>query len=289
MKKITTICFSFLLLSYYGTFSQNLATNLNSVNLSEVNLDNVSIDNEIINDNSLETYSGSFFIEGGQLVFKSNDCTLNASGVLLKSISGKVFKSKKWIKKVKKEPNKELEYVLIKGIAVSNSPVIFVKKVTKPLKNTKTWSGGSSYLYLTAAQELYQKTISLRENYNLFSVAIEEVDDPALGKITEYTLYDTKCNKISPDQIKKMSDKELNGLNNSLKIGGGLILKQAALTGLAALSTQEIATASMFDKVLMGKDAVTAGVFQAAIIAQLPKIVSNLKKSKKYIEQLKAE
>ena len=86
-----------------------------------------------------------------------------------------------------------------------------------------------------------------------------------------------------------MSDKELNGLNNSLKIGGGLLLKQAALTGLAALSTKEIATASPFQKITMGKDAITAGVFQAAIIAQLPKIVNNLKESKKYIEQLKAE
>jgi hypothetical protein len=262
---------------------------LTSINLSEVRLDDVSLDNEIINDNSLETYSGSFVIEEGKLIFKSNDCTLNSSGMLLKSINGKNFNTKKWVKKVKKESNKELEYILIKGIKASNSPVIFVKKVTKPLKNAKTWSGGSSYLYLTAAQELYQKTIRLRENYDLFSVAIEEVDDPELGKITEYTLYDSKCNKIAPEQIKKMSDKELNGLNNSLKIGGGLLLKQAALTGLAVLSTKEIATASTFQKITMGKDAVTAGVFQAAIIAQLPKIVNNLKESKKYIEQLKAE
>ncbi|QNM86291.1 hypothetical protein H9W90_03990 [Polaribacter pectinis] len=289
MKKITKICLGILLFSCLTIVGQNFTSNLSAVDLSTVDLNSVNVNDEIIDDNSIETYSGSFIIQDGNLVFKSDDCTLKGSGMLLKSISGKSFKTKKWIKKVKKEPNKEMQYVLIKGVKSSNSPVIFVKKVTKPLKKAKSWSGGSSYLYLTAAQELYKKTIELRENYDLFSVDIEEVDDPVLGKITEYTLYDSKCNKMSPDDIKKMSDKELNSVNNSLKIGGGLLLKQAALTGLAALSTQEIATASMFQKVTMGKDAITAGVFQAAIIAQLPKIVSNLKESKKYIDQLKAE
>ncbi len=289
MKKLTFICLSFLLFNFQAALSQNTATNLNAVNLSEVNLDDVNIDSDIINDNSIQTYSGSFVNEGGKLVFKPNDCALNPTGLLLKSLNGKKFKAKKWLKKVKKTPKKELEYVLIKGVKAPNSPVIFVKKVTKPLKKAKSWSGGNSYLYLTAAQELYQKTIELRENYNLFSVDIKEVEDPTLGTITEYTLYDSKCNKLTPEQVKKMSNKELDGLNNSLKIGGGLLLKQAALTGLAALSTQEITTAGTFDKILMGKDAVTAGVFQAAIIAQLPKIIKNLKESKKYIDQLRAE
>ncbi|TXD48147.1 MULTISPECIES: hypothetical protein [unclassified Polaribacter] len=192
-------------------------------------------------------------------------------------------------KKVENSKNNELNYILIKGVKAQNSPVIFVKKITKPLKKAKYWSGGSSYLYLSAAQELYKNTIELRETYNLFSVDINEIDDPALGKITAYTLYDAKCNKMSSDQIKNLGSKELNDVNNSLKIGGDLLLKQAALTALAALSTQEITMANMMDKVLMGKDAITAGVFQAAIIAQLPKIVNNLKASKEYIEQLKAE
>ena len=289
MKKITTICLAFLLLSYYGTSSQNKTANLNSVNLSEVNLENISLNSNFINDNSIETYSGSFVIEGEKLIFKADDCSLNSSGLLLKNLSGKKFKAKKWLKLVKKSQNKKLNYILIKGIKSPNSPVIFVKKVTKPLKKPRTWSSGNSYLYLTAAQKLYKKTIELREKHSLFSVDIQEIEDPSLGKITEYTLYDSKCNKLSPDQIKRMSDKELNSLNNSLTIGGGLLLKQAALTGLAALSTQEIATASMLDKIVMGKDALTAGVFQTAIIAQLPKIISNLKESKKYIDQLKAE
>ncbi|MEE9409052.1 MAG: hypothetical protein V3V28_13370 [Polaribacter sp.] len=289
MKTIKTFCIGLLLFSSLTITSQNFTSSLSSVDLSTVNLNNVNVNDEIINDNSIETYSGSFVIQNGNLVFKSNDCTLKASGLLLKSINGKKFRTKKWMKKVKKSPNKELEYILIKGVKSPSSPVIFVKKVSKPLKKAKSWSGGNSYLYLTAAQELYQKTIQLRENYNLFSVAIEEVEDPVLGKITEYTLYDSKCNRMSPEDIKKMSSKELNSVNNSLKIGGGLLLKQTALTALAALSTQEIATASIFDKITMGKDAITAGVFQAAIIAQLPKIISNLKESKKYIDQLKSE
>jgi hypothetical protein len=287
MKKLTVLFLGLLFLSTYNALAQNVASNL--INLDDVNLENINIENEIINDNSIETYSGSLVIQNGQLVFKSNDCTLKNSGILLKSISGKKFKSKKWIKKVKKAKTNELNYILIEGVKAQNSPVIFVKKVTKPLKQAKYWSGGSSYLYLSAAQELYTKTIELREEYNLFSVDINEIDDPTLGKITEYTLYDTKCNKMTPDQIKNLGDKELNSVNNSLKIGGGLLLKQAALTALAALSTQEIATASMLDKVLMGKDAITAGVFQTAIIAQLPKIVNNLKASKQYIEQLQSE
>lgn len=289
MKKLTIICLGIFFLSTYSISCQSTKTSLASVNLSEVNLNDVNIDKSIINDNSIETFSGSFINEGGKLIFKPNDCSLNPSGLLLKNFSGKNFKAKKWLKKVKKTNNKQLNYILVKGVKAPNDPVIFVKKVTKPLKKAKTWSNGNSYLYLTAAQELYQKTIELRENYNLFSVDIKEVDDPELGSITEYTLYDSKCNKIAPEDIKKMTEKDLDGLNNSLKIGGGLLLKQAALTGLAALSTQEIAAASMFDKITMGKDAVTAGIFQAAIIAQLPKIVKNLKESKKYIEQLKAE
>lgn len=288
MKKITNICLGILMLTCFVTTAQS-TTALNAVDLNTVNLNSVNVNDEFIDDNSLETYSGILVIMDGKLVFKPNDCTLKGFGVLLKSISSKKFKTKKWIKRVKKAPNKKLKNVLIKGVKASNSPVIFVEKVTKPLKKVKTWSSGNSYLYLTTAQELYEKTIDLRENYNLFSVDIQEVDDPALGKITEYTLYDAKCNKMSPDDIKKMSNSELDNLNNSLKIGGGLLLKQAALTGLAALSTKEIATASAFGKVTMGKDAVTAGVFQAAIIAQLPKIVNNLKDSKKYIEQLRSE
>jgi hypothetical protein len=214
---------------------------------------------------------------------------MNGQGMLLKDLDGGDFKSKKWLKEVEKSDNKIVDQVIVIGIKAPNEPVIFVKKATIPLKTVKTWSSGTASLYLGAAQELYQNTIKLREDYNLFSVSIEEVEDATLGKITEYTLYDNKCNKLSPDEIKKMSDKELNGLNNSLKIGGGLLLKQAALTGLAALSTNEIASAGMLDKIMMGKDAGTAGIFQAAIVAQLPKIVKNLEASKKYIEQLRGE
>lgn len=289
MKKFTIICFGILLLSCAETKAQNQSTDLNLVDLNKINLQAVNLNSEILNDNSIETYSGSFVNKNGKLVFISKDCTLKASGILLKKISGKSFKTKKWLKKVKKAPNKVLENILIQGIKAPNSPVIFVKKVTKPLKKAKTWSSGSSYLYLTAAQDLYKKTIDLRENYNLFSVSIDEVDDPVLGKLTEYTLYDSKCKKLSPEDIKKISNTELDGLNNSLKIGGGLILKQAALTALAALSTQEILTAGYAQKLLKGKDALTAGVFQTAIIAQLPKIIKNLKESKKYIDQLQAE
>lgn len=248
-----------------------------------------NLEEEFINDNSLENFSGEFKIQDGQLVFMANDCSMRDTGMLLKDIDGGDFKSKKWIKEVQKSENKVVDQVLIVGIKSPSEPVIFVKKATIPLKTVKTWSSGTASLYLTSAQELYQNTIKLREDFNIFSVSIDEVEDPTLGKITEYTLYDTKCNKLSPDEIKKMSDKELDGLNNALKIGGGLLLKQAALTGLAALSTKEIASAGMLDKALMGKDAMSAGVFQAAIIAQLPKIVKNLEESKKYIEQLKGE
>lgn len=258
-------------------------------NLSSVNLNEVKLDKDFIDDNSLEGFSGVFKIQENKLVFEPDDCALMGSTMLLKDINGKKFKSKKWLKKIKKTKNKELNQVSITGVKAPNAPVIFVKKSSIPLKSVKTWSNGNASLYLSAAQELYQKTIDLRENYKLFSVSINEVEDPELGNITEYTLYDSKCKKLSPDEIKKMSDKELNGLNNSLKIGGGLLLKQAALTGLAALSTNEIASASMLDKVLMGKDMATAGIFQTAIIAQLPKIMKNLESSKKYIDQLRSE
>ncbi|NCT10351.1 MAG: hypothetical protein GW772_09785 [Flavobacteriia bacterium] len=258
-------------------------------NLSEINLNEVNLDKEFINDNSLENFSGEFKIQDGQLVFIPNDCSMRDTGMLLKDLDGGDFKTKKWLKKIEKSENKTVNQVLIVGVKSPDAPVIFVKKANIPLKSVKTWSSGSASLYLTSAQELYQSTIKLREDFNLFSVSIEEVEDATLGKITEYTLYDSKCNKLSPDEIKKMSDKELNGLNNSLKIGGDLLLKQAALTGLAALSTNEIANAGMFDKALMGKDALSAGIFQAAIIAQLPKIVKNLEASKKYIEQLRGE
>ncbi|WP_299017102.1 hypothetical protein [uncultured Polaribacter sp.] len=289
MKKITTFCFAILLFTFFGLKAQDLAKNLNNVNLDKVNLNKVNLDSEIIDDNSLDTYSGSFINRNGKLIFITKDCTLNSSGILLKNLSGKKLNAKKWLKKIKKSPKKELQNVIIKGIASPNAPVIFVKKISKPLKKVKSWSSGDSYLYLIAAQELYTKTIELRENYNLFSVAIEEIEDPSLGTITEYTLFDSKCNRMSPEDIKKMSNKELNKLNNSLKIGGGLLLKQAALTGLAALSTNEIASADYLTKLTAGKDAITAGIFQAAIIGQLPKIMKNLKESKKYIEQLKAE
>jgi hypothetical protein len=261
----------------------------NNLNLSNVNLNEVNLNGEFLDDNSLQSYSGEFIIQEGQLVFMPNDCSMNGAGMLLKDLNGGDFKTKKWLKEVESSENKIVNQVLISGVKAQNAPVIFVKKATIPLKPKKTWSSGTASLYLSAAQELYQNTIKLREDYNLFSVSIEEVEDATLGKITEYTLYDAKCNKLSPDEIKKMGDKELSGLNNSLKIGGGLLLKQAALTALAALSTNEILNAGMMDKILMGKDAGTAGIFQAAIVAQLPKIVKNLEASKKYIEQLRGE
>lgn len=276
----------FISIAYFFTGTVLLAQ---STTLSEINLKEVNLDKEIINDNSLENFSGVFKIQDGQLIFMPDDCSMRDSGMLLKDIDGGDFKSKKWIKEVQKSENQTVNQVLIVGVKAPNTPVIFVKKATIPLKSVKTWSSGTASLYLTSAQELYQNTIKLREDFDLFSVSIDEVEDPALGKITEYTLFDSKCNKLSPDEIKKMSEKELDGLNNALKIGGGLLLKQAALTGLAALSTKEIASAGMLDKALMGKDAMSAGIFQAAIIAQLPKIVKNLEESKKYIEQLKGE
>ncbi|PQJ74555.1 hypothetical protein [Polaribacter gangjinensis] len=276
----------FISITYFFAGSILLAQN---ANLTAINLKEVNLGKEFINDNSLENFSGEFKILDGQLVFMPDDCSMRNSGMLLKDIDGGDFKSKKWIKQVQKSENKIVDQVLIVGVKAPDAPVIFVKKATIPLKSAKTWSSGSASLYLTSAQELYQNTIKLREDFDIFSVSIDEVEDPTLGKITEYTLFDSKCNKLSPDEIKKMSDKELDGLNNALKIGGDLLLKQAALTGLAALSTKEIASAGMLDKALMGKDAMTAGIFQAAIIAQLPKIVKNLEESKKYIEQLKGE
>lgn len=281
MKKLL-----FITIAYF--FASNLML-AQTKNLSEINLNEVNLEREFLNDNSLENFSGEFIIKDGQLVFMPDDCSLKGSGVLLKDLNGGDFKTKKWLKEIGKSDDKMVDQVLIVGVKAPDVPVIFVKKVTIPLKSVKTWSSGTASLYLASAQELYQSTIKLREDYDLFSVLTEEVEDPTLGKITEYTLYDAKCNKLSPDEIKKMSDKELNGLNNSLKIGGDLLLKQAALTGLAALTTSEIASAGMLNKALMGKDAITAGVFQTAIIAQLPKIVKNLEESKKYIEQLRGE
>jgi len=285
-KKISLLLFTVFTTSLVA---QIQTTSLASVDVSSVQLDKVNVNDEIIDDNAIQSYTGSFVIKNGNLVFIPDDCTLNKTGVLLKDLSGKKFKAKKWLKRVKKSPNKRLDFITIKGVSSSNHPVIFSKKVTKPLKKAKIWSSGTSSAYLIAAQELYQHTIELRNKYNYFSVSVNEVDDPTLGKITEYSLFDSKCKKLTPEEIKNLSDKDLDGLNNSIKIGGDLLLKQAALTLLATQSTSEIASASIFDKIPMGKDAATAGVFQAAIVAQLPKIVSNLKESKKYIEQLRAE
>lgn len=249
----------------------------------------IDFENEVVDDNSITNFSGRLIIANNELYFQPNSCAYRNENFLLSGLNGKKFKHKKWIKRVKKSQHKYIDNVVLKGVKSSKNPVILVKKASKPLKKRKTWSSGQSALYLQAAQELYQRTIALREEYKVFSVNIEEVEDPVLGKVTEYSIYDKSCNKLTPEQIKNISDKDLNGLNSAVKIGGGLLLKQAALTGLAALSTNEIATCSYFEKIQCTKDAVTAAVFQTAIVAQLPKIVKNLKEAKKHIEQLKSE
>ncbi|TXD48148.1 MULTISPECIES: hypothetical protein [unclassified Polaribacter] len=99
MRNFKLLYITLLFVGTYTSIAQEIATNLHTINLNDVNLKNVNIDNETINDNSIETYSGSLIVENGKLVFKSTDCTLNESGILLKSISRKKLKSKRWIKK----------------------------------------------------------------------------------------------------------------------------------------------------------------------------------------------
>lgn len=246
--------------------------------------------NEIIDDNAMIDFSGEMVISDGELLFTSDNCAYKDQKYKLKGFNRKKFNHKRWKRIVNKAEDKILKNVLIKGLVSEDGTAVLVKKITRPLKKPKIVFGSSaSGLYLKAAVELYEKTIELREKYKVFSVDIKEVEDPELGKVTEYSIYDSKCKKLTPEEIKNISDKDLDGLNNAVKIGGGLLLKQAALTGLAALSTKEIANANPLLKAAYGRNAGAAGIRQVAIIAQLPKIVKNLKESKEHIEKLRAE
>ena len=96
----------------------------------------------------------------------------------------------------------------------------------------------------------------------------------------EWENFTKHFDKVHSDFIVSLKETHPSITNNEIKLCAYLRMN---------LSTKEIASAGMLDKALMGKDAMTAGIFQAAIIAQLPKIVKNLEESKKYIEQLKGE
>lgn len=248
----------------------------------------INFDDLIINSNTTADFSGNLILKGKQIIFKSNDCLLSTNEIALKSFENKEFKGKKLLKKLKKNKG-VLRNAVIKGILSDDKKSIAVKKVNSPLNNPRIWSEGVSSLYLAAATVLYQKTIDLRENYKVFSISVEEVEDASLGSVTEYSIYNQKCKKLSPDEIKNISEKELSALNASVEIGGGLLIKQAALLELAKQSAQELKQLGALKKIAPGKDAATATVFQAAIIGQLPKTVKNLQASKKYIEQLQAE
>lgn len=265
MKKIV---FTFLLLT---------------IHFSIVAQDDVNLDDLIISSNETEDFSGDLILEEKRLHFVSNNCFLKNNTISLEN-----FNSKKIKKKLRKSNNR-INNVVVKGIISNDKNSISVEKINSPLKNPKKWSDGYSSLYVDAAVSLYHSTIELREKYKVFSISAEEVEDATLGTVTEYKIYDKKCRQLSPQEIKSITSEELSALNSSIKIGGDLLIKQAALLALANQSKAEIERLNMLKKVGATKDAVTAGVFQTAIVAQLPKIINNLKASKQYIEQLQSE
>ncbi len=248
----------------------------------------INLDDLIISTNEIEHFSGQLSLKENQVFFESSDCFLKGNTLSLEVNNNGKLKLKKWQRKLR-ENNGFLKNVVVKGVLSQDKSLITVDKIDKPLNTPKRWSKGTSGLYLDSAVELYRKTIDLRENYRVFSISVEEVEDPNLGSVTEYTIYDKKCNKLGPEEIKKISSEELSALNASIKLGGKLLIKQALLIELSDQSSEEIKRLSTFNKITPTKDAATAGIFHGAILAQLPKIIKNLRASKQYIEQLQSE
>jgi hypothetical protein len=250
--------------------------------------DDINYSDLIINSNIAENYIGNLTLENNEIFLKSKDCFLS-NPILLTNSGNNSFNSKKWIKKLKRN-NGLIKNVILKGLLSDDKLKIDVIALGVPLDKSKRWTNNTvSGLYLDSAMSLYKEIINLRENYIVYSIAVEEVEDPELGSVTEYYIFDKNCNSLTREEIKSISQKDLGELNEAILKAGDLIVKQTALLALADKSVEEIKAGNTLEKIALGKDSATAAIYQAAILAELPQIANNLEATRKYIKQLQSE
>jgi len=248
---------------------------------SEVDVD----DDLVIDESNFSEFKGNLFIKDNIIYFSATDCALISKGNIKLNFEEKYEKKIK--KKISKNDNK-LEQVSLVGLYKNES--INVKKVKTSYKEPTKNSGAQNVdLYVNKVFETYKEMKANIDEANYLTVVSNEINDPDLGMVTSNVYYNSECKVLTQQEVLELRPKALSSLTKSLEYLTTLLAKQAELTLLSNNASTELANLTGLKVLIASKNYSYANLVSKSMYFDIPKLISNLNKTKSKLEQLKNE
>jgi len=242
-------------------------------------------DELIMNEASLRYFKGSLITKNDEIYLNSSDCDFIGKETVKLNLNEKDYK--KWKKKMNKTDN-IINNVRIKGSL--NSDVIDVAIIYTPFVEPKKPSGAPNVdLYVAKVFEIYSELKKKTDEANYIKVISKEEKDAELGTVTSNTYYDSNCKKLNNEEVIALRPKALATTGETLLYLTDLLSKQVELSTLSETASNELQTIKDLRLLSATKNYANALLVSKSLYVEIPKVISNLNKTKSILEKLKNE
>jgi hypothetical protein len=242
-------------------------------------------DELIIEESGFRTFNGSIFQKDDAIFLNASDCDFLNKEALKLNLNEK--ETKKWIKRIKKHDNLITD---VKVVGTYNLDLLEVKKIKTPFIEPKKPSGAPNVdAYVFMVFEMYKQLKQATEEANYIKIVSKEENDPELGMVTSNTYYDSGCIELNGEQLILLKPKALSSTGKTLVFLMDLLNRQAELGLLSDAATAELEGLTGLTVLAATKNILNAKLVSAAVFVEIPKVISNVNKTKNILEQLKDE
>ncbi len=242
-------------------------------------------DDLVVEESSFRNFNGSLFIKNDLVYLNATECDFVGKEAIKLNLDEK--KTKEWKKKISKNENLIADATVVGSY---NGGFIDVKKIKTPFTAPKKPSGAPNIdAYVSKVFEMYAELKLAREEANYIKIVSKEEKDASLGDVTSNTYYDSQCIELSQDELIKLKPKALSSTGKTLAFLNELLLRQVELSSLSTAASAELDTIKDLRILAATKNYFNAKLVSSAVFLEIPKVISNVNKTKNILEQLKDE